>query len=117
MKLYEICDILDATVLSGNDQLEKSIGGAGGADIMEDILSAAAVDALFLTGATTLEVIDSAVLANVAAVAFVRGKRPDDSVIERGAEHNLVLLQTPLSMFIASGRLYMHGLRGLDGSW
>jgi len=117
MKLYEIRDILQATVLTGQDQMDKTVPAAGGADIMSDILAAAAVDALFLTGNTSVEVIDSAVLASVGAVIFVRGKRPEDSVIAMAERHAMPLLMTPFSMFIASGRLYMHGLRGLEGSW
>jgi predicted transcriptional regulator len=117
MKLFEVKDILQATVLTCEDQLDKTVPAAGGADIMSDILAAAAVDSLFLTGNTSLEVIDSAVLARVGAVMFVRGKRPDDSVIAMAERRAMPLLLTPFSMFIASGRLYMHGMRGLEGSW
>ena len=42
MKLYEIQNILDATVLSGEDQLDRNVVGAGGADLMADVLSAVA---------------------------------------------------------------------------
>jgi hypothetical protein len=47
----------------------------------------------------------------------VRGKVPGDRVIEVARSFDLPLMQTHYSMFVASGRLYMNGLRGLDGSW
>ena len=50
-------------------------------------------------------------------VVFVRGKRPDEPVIELARRYNLPVLLTRYSLFVASGRLYMNGLRGLDGSW
>jgi len=56
-------------------------------------------------------------VAGVLVVVFVRGKRPDEPVIELARRYNLPVLLTRYSLFVASGRLYMNGLRGLDGSW
>lgn len=39
MKLSEISDILKATVLVGDDQLDKTIATAAGSDLLDDILS------------------------------------------------------------------------------
>ena len=50
MKLSEIKNTLDAEVLSGHDQMDMNIVGGGGADLMEDVLSAVAKGAVLLTG-------------------------------------------------------------------
>ncbi len=115
MKLYEIKRILKAVVLVGEDQLEKTI--TGGADLMEDVLSAAAEGAVLLTGLTSDQVIRTAKIADVGAVVFVRGKKPAESAVKLARSYNLPVLLTDFSLFIASGRLYMDGLRGLNGSW
>ena len=117
MKLYEIKKILKARMLVGEDQLEKSITGCGGADLMADVLSAVAEGALLLTGLTSDQVIRTAKIANVGAVVFVRGKRPAQSAVRLAQSYNMPVLLTDLSLFVASGRLYMEGLRGLNGSW
>lgn len=117
MKVYEVKEILDATVLSGEDQLDKMVAGAGGADLMEAFLAAATKDAVILTGLTSDDVIRTAKVAGVAAVVFVRGKQPDASAIELARTYNLPAMVTHHSLFVASGKLYMNGLRGLDGSW
>jgi len=117
MKLSEIKDVLKAEVLSGEDQLDKTIAGAGGADLMEDVLAAVAEHAVLLTGLLSDDVIRTAKIAGVGAVVFVRGKKPDNNMIKLAESHNLPVLLTRYSLFIASGRLYMSGLRGLDGSW
>jgi len=117
MKISEIKAILNATVLSGEDQLERTVVGAGGADLMADVLSAVAKDAVLLTGLTTEQVLRTAKVAGVAAVVFVRGKKPDTPVIELARSYQLPCLMTRYSLFVASGRLYVNGLRGLDGSW
>jgi len=56
-------------------------------------------------------------VAGVSLVVFVRGKRPDEPVIDLARRYNMPVLLTRYSLFVASGRLYMNGLRGLDGSW
>jgi len=117
MKLYEIQNILDATILTGGDRLDLTVVGAGGADLMADVLSAVAQDAVLLTGLTTEHVLRTAKIAEVAAVVFVRGKKPDAPVLELAKSYQLPCLLTKYSLFVASGRLYVNGLRGLDGSW
>lgn len=117
MKLSEIKDILKADVLTGEEQLDKTIVAGGGADIMDAFLSAVARDAVVLTGVTDVSVVRTAKIAGVGAVVFVRGKRPAATVVEQARQFELPLLVTDYSMFISIGKLYMHGLRGLDGSW
>jgi predicted transcriptional regulator len=117
MKISEIQDILNAVVLTGEDLLDQSVVGAGGADLMADVLSAVAKEAVLLTGLTTEHVLRTARVAGVAAVVFVRGKKPDTPVIELAKSYRLPTLLTKYSLFVASGRLYVNGLRGLDGSW
>lgn len=117
MKLSEIRDILKAEVLVGHDQLDKSVVGGGGADLMADVLSAVAKGAVLLTGLTTEQVLRTAKVAGVVLVVFVRGKRPDEPVIELARSYGMPVMLTRYSLFVASGRLYMNGLRGLDGSW
>jgi predicted transcriptional regulator len=117
MKLSEIKDVLKAEVLAGEDQLDKTIVGAGGADLMGDVLAAVAEQAALLTGLISEDVIRTAKIAGVGAVVFVRGKKPGENIIKLAKSHNLPVLLTRYSLFIASGRLYMRGLRGLDGSW
>ncbi len=117
MKLSEIKDILKAEVLCGEDRLEDKMFGAGSADLMDDVLSAVAQDAVLLTGLTTEHVIRTAKIAEVGAVVFVRGKKPEKHVIKLAQSYNLPLFMTRFSLFVASGRLYMNGLMGLNGSW
>jgi predicted transcriptional regulator len=117
MKLYEVADILTAKVLVGRDRLDSDIVGGGSADLMEDVLSAAAKDAVLLTGVIDEQVIRTAKVAGVCAVVIVRGKTPSKRLIDLARDNEMPLLVTEKSLFSASGRLYMNGLRGLDGSW
>lgn len=117
MKLSEIREILNAEFLIGEEHMDRTVFGGGGADLMDDILSAVAKGSVLLTGLNSEQVIRTARIAEVGAVVFVRGKKPKDSILELARSYDLPVLITGYSMFVASGRLYMNGLRGLDGSW
>ena len=117
MRLSEIKDELKAEILRGEDQLDKNFGVAGGADLMDDISSPRSRGSILLTGLNGTDVVLAAKKAGVEAIVFVRGKRPDDHVLEIAEENGMPLLITRFSLFVACGRLYMSGLRGLDGSW
>lgn len=117
MKIYEVRDILKAEVLHGDAHLDDIVLAAGGADLMEDVLAAAAKSAVLLTGLNTEQVLRTAKIAGVGCIVFVRGKRPPDNVLALAQSYDLPVLSTRYSLFVASGRLYMNGLRGLDGSW
>ncbi len=117
MKVSELRDILEATVLAGEEQLHKTVVAAGGADLMSDILAATAKDAVLLTGLNTEHVFRTGKIAEVGAIVFVRGKKPDEKIMKMAETYGIPVLSTQCSLFVASGRLYMNGLRGLDGSW
>ncbi|MDA8139900.1 MAG: DRTGG domain-containing protein [Desulfobacteraceae bacterium] len=117
MKIQELKDILKAKVLVGHDQMDKVITAGGAADLMDDVLTAIAKDCVLLTGVTTSQVIQTAKIAQVAAVVIARKKNPPEEVVELARRLEIPLLSTNYSLFVACGRLYMNGIRGLDGSW
>jgi predicted transcriptional regulator len=115
MKLSEIVDALDATLLVGEDKLDKVIERCGASDLMSDILAALSEDCVLLTGLTTIQVIRTAMIAGVGAVVFVRKKKPPQEVIAMAAAQGLPLISSPYSMFVSCGRLHACNLTGLDG--
>lgn len=117
MKLSEIKNTLNAQVLTGDEKMDMNIVGGGGADLMEDVLSAVAKGSVLLTGLTTEQVLRAATIAGVSAIVIVRGKKPDAKMLEAAVASGIPILRTRYSLFVACGRLYMDGLRGLDGSW
>ncbi len=117
MKISEIKDILKGDVLYGEDQMDKVIVAGGAADLMDDVLSAVANECVLLTGVTTDHVIRTAKIVGVGAIVIVRGKTPPEQFVEMAKSNDIPLMVTEYSLFVACGRLYMNGIRGLDGSW
>jgi len=117
MKLSEIKKILDAKIITCENQKNKELISAGGADLMDDVLVSTAKDSVLLTGQIKIEVIEVCNMAEVGAIVFVRGKKPEQKMIDSANTYNIPILLTDYSMFVSCGRLYMNGLRGFDGSW
>ncbi len=115
MKLSEIVQTLEATVLVGADRLDLEISRCGASDLMSDILAGASDGSLLLTGLTSLHTVRTASVAGIGAIVFVRGKRPPPEVLDLAAEHGLPLITSPFSMFVTCGRLHACRLTGLDG--
>ena len=110
MKLAEVLDILDASVVEGEEMLDLEVSAGAASDLMSDLLRYPREGALILTGLTSIQVIRTAVIAGMAAVVFVRGKQPDGEIRAYAREHGLPLLATPLNMYTSCGRLYAGGL-------
>jgi predicted transcriptional regulator len=115
MKLSEIVDALEATVITGKDHLDKEVTTCGASDLMSDILAGLSEGCILLTGLTTVQVIRTAMVAGVGAIVFVRGKTPPQEVIDLAREQELPLISSPYSMFVSCGRLHACDLTGLDG--
>jgi predicted transcriptional regulator len=116
MKINEIVEALDASLLAGKDQIEKNITKCGASDLMSDILAGLSEGCVLLTGLTTVQVIRTAIVAGVGAIVFVRGKMPPPEVLELAESQKLPLLSSPYSMFVSCGRLYACNLTGLDSA-
>ncbi len=112
MTVRDIRDILGARVISGEDFMDKEVHTACGSDMMSDVLAFVKDQSVLLTGLCNAQVIRTAEMMDIVCIVFVRGKSPDDNMIELANDCGIVLLSTGHRMFSACGMLYEKGLRG-----
>ncbi len=74
-------------------------------DLMSDVLSSAEPGTFLVTGLANPHVISTCAVADVAAVIFVQGKRPEAAAIEQARANGLPLVATSLPMFEACSRI------------
>lgn len=115
MTLTDVKKILKAEVFVGEDKLATTVTAGTGSDLMSDMLRVPKTGVVLLSGLNTVQVVRTSVIAAVAAVVLVRGKRPTQDMIGQASEHGLPLMSTPFTMFTACGRLFSRGLRGVEG--
>lgn len=105
MTLAEVRDLLNAEVLWAED-LSLSVDGVAAADMMSDVLAHGRPGALLLTGLATNHVIRTAIVADIKAVVFVRGKIPTANVVAGARDAKIPVMTTARNMFEASGLLF-----------
>jgi len=112
VKLSLIRDILDAVVLSGESHLDDEVYSGFGCDLMSDVLCYAREDAVLLTGLVNKQVLNTADMANMNSIIFVRSKVPNEEVIKMAREMNILVMTTKYILFESCGLLYQNGLKG-----
>ncbi|HIY17627.1 MAG TPA: hypothetical protein H9839_09825 [Candidatus Intestinimonas stercorigallinarum] len=112
MDLYEIRDILSATVLCGEEGLGREVHSACASDFMSDVLAYVKDQAVLLTGMVNPQVVRTAEMMDMKCIVFVRGKTPGEDILELARERDIVVMRSELRMFVACGLLYRSGLAG-----
>ena len=115
MKISEIKSILGAELICGEEFIENEVFTACGSDMMSDVLAYVKEQAVLLSGLVNPQVVRTAEMMDMKCIVFVRGKNPDDDMIELAKERDIVLLGTRLEMFTSCGLLYKNGLKGGSG--
>lgn len=117
MLLSDIRQILNATVLWGEDRLDREVMSACGSDFMSDVLAFVKNQALLLTGLVNPQVVRTADMVEMKCIVFVRGKVPGKDILSLAEERDIVVMTCPKRMYEACGLLYYNGLRGnCDGN-
>lgn len=114
--LEQTRDALKAEVICGGDLLNQKISMVSACDLMSDVLTFTVPGALLLTGLTNSQVVRTAEMAEIAAICFVRDKKPPEDTITLAKEKGIPLLTTSLCMYESCGRLHEEGLSGGCGS-
>lgn len=110
MTIADIRDILNAKVICGDQFLNREVHTGCGSDMMSDVLAFVKDQCVLLTGLCNLQVIRTSEMMDVVCIVFVRGKKPDEAMIELAMEREIPLLCTGHRMFSACGMLYEKGL-------
>jgi predicted transcriptional regulator len=112
MKIAEIAEILNASLVCGRERLEEEIHAACGSDLMSDVLAFVEGATVLLTGMTNAHVVKTCEMVDINCIVFVRGKRPTDDLVALCEEGGIAVLCSPHTLYTSCGMLYSRGLRG-----
>ena len=112
MNVREIIEVLDAEILTVDNDLDLTVVAACGSDLMSDVMAYVKENVLLMTGLVSPQAIRTAEMMDIRVVCFVRGKAINPAMIELAQEKGIILLVTKNPMFIACGKLYNAGLTG-----
>lgn len=114
MKLSKLVKLINGQLLTEHNIEEHEIAGAMGADLMSDVLASIRSEAALLTGLCNPQVIRTAMIADIRAIVFVRGKLPDAETVTLANEENIPLIKTELGLYETCGILYEAGLQSYE---
>jgi predicted transcriptional regulator len=110
MKLSKLIELTNGKLLTDQPDGSYEIEGAMGADLMSDVLASIRPEAALLTGLCNPQVVRTAMIADIRAIVFVRGKNPDQETIRLANEEQIPLISTKLGLFQTCGILFKAGL-------
>lgn len=111
MKIQQIKDLTEATLVNGPGNMEGEVMAAFASDLMSDVLTLDCTEVILITGLCNVQTIRTAEMAEVSYILFVRGKKATQEMIDLAKENNMVLLETNHSMYRTVGELYNAGLQ------
>lgn len=112
MTAGDVQKVLGARVLVGEEYLDKEVRSACGSDMMSDVLAFSKDHSVLLTGLCNPQVIRTAEMLDIVCVIFVRGKKPDQAILDMARDRGLIIMETGHRMFSSCGMLYQAGLNG-----
>jgi predicted transcriptional regulator len=110
MTIREMAERIDAVVYAEPEQLDEDLSGAFSSDMMSDVLAFADNRDVLLTGLLNPQIVRTAHMLDMRCIIIVRGKTATDEIKRLAAENHIALLETKLTMYVASGKLYEGGL-------
>ncbi len=113
MSLNELITLLEAEIHCGQDKMDSEISHVCAGDLMSDILMFSQPHALLLTGLVNIQVVRTAEMLDIAAVVFIRGKKPSEEMLELARRKGIPLLTTNKTMYLSCGLLYEAGLKDI----
>ena len=110
MNIQEIRALTNASLVTGNTAHTGEILRAYSSDLMSDVLTLDTDQLLLISGLANVQLIRTAEMADITVILLVRGKKTTPEMIDMADKAGLVILESPFSLFRASGVLFTNGL-------
>lgn len=111
MRLKELCALVDGTPLCGTHRLEENVEYGFASDLMSDVLTLKTQDFVLITGLANIQAIRTAEMSDVIYMVICRGKKATQEMIDLASDNDMLVIESPYSLFKCSGLLYSAGLK------
>ena len=112
MTIRQAAKVVNGSFVCHEDIADKEVKTACGSDMMSDVMAFYHDGGILLTGLMNIQVIRTASLMDIDCVCFVRGKEPNEEMLQLAQEDNIVVIKTDYPMFRACGELFGAGIKG-----
>ena len=113
MTIKEIAEIIDGKVICCEDKISTTVEYAFSSDLMSDVLTIEKENLLLITGLANLQTIRTSEMSDISCIIFARDKKIGQEMVAMARENNMILVESPHSMFHISGELYKAGIKSI----
>lgn len=106
MKVQELVEKLNLTVLSGKEGLNRDIEGCYVSDLLSDVMGNADMGNVWVTLQTHKNVVAIASLKELACVILVKDQTASSETLAQSNEEGIPFLSTPMETFETAGKIY-----------
>jgi predicted transcriptional regulator len=106
MKVQELVEKLNLTVLSGKEGLNRDIEGCYVSDLLSDVMGNADMGNVWVTLQTHKNVVAIASLKELACVILVKGQSASGETLAQSNEEGIPFLSTDMETFETAGKIY-----------
>lgn len=106
MRVKEIIEALDLTLITGKEGIDNEVSGAYTSDLLSDVMGNIQDGNVWITLQTHKNVLAIASLRDASAIILVKGLQPDADMLEKAKEEGIPVLSTTMQAFETSGKLY-----------
>jgi predicted transcriptional regulator len=111
ISLSDICGLVEGRIHTFEDETkDRRVEKAFCSDLMSDVLTLLTDNLLLITGLNNVQAVRTAEMSDIGAILLVRGKEPNEKMVELAESSNIVLMSSPYSMYRAGGVLFRSGL-------
>ncbi|MGD9081664.1 MAG: hypothetical protein PVG96_20130 [Desulfobacterales bacterium] len=110
MNVKEFVDRFNLHVAAGQNELDRQIQGGYCGDLLSDVMANAPTGCIWLTVQTHQNIVNVAVLHEMAAIVLAGGRTPDKETIDRANAEGIPLLLWSHSVYDLAGKAFTAGL-------
>lgn len=111
MTIKDITEKINGQIICNEERGSMEVEYAFSSDLMSDVLTVSKENMVLITGLTNLQAIRTSEMSDISCIIFARDKKVNSDIITLAKENNMVLIESPYSMFRISGELYKAGLK------
>lgn len=111
MIISEVAERIEGKVLCCKEKVSKVVDYAFSSDLMSDVLTVKKENVLLITGLANIQVIRTCEMSEINCIVFARGKRINNDMLSLAIENEIVIIESPYSIYRISGELYRAGIK------
>ena len=113
MNLQAVVESVNGTQITGKSGSTLEFENAFASDLMSDVLTIDVHKTLLITGLANLQTIRTAEMSDIECIIIARNKKINQEMIDLASKNNLIVIESPFSVFKISGILYQKGINPL----